>query len=147
MYSCIVVGTDGSDTASEAVRQAAELARIHGARLHLVSAYSPTLRARLQAERELLPEDERWMASPGEQAERILEEAAKEARAGGIAVETHSEPGDPAEVIIQLAEGLDAELIVVGNKGMTGITRFLLGSVPSKVAHHASCSVLIVRTT
>ena len=57
MYSCIVVGTDGSDTAAEAVRQAAELARIHGARLHLVSAYSPTLRARLQAERELLPED------------------------------------------------------------------------------------------
>ena len=147
MYSCIVVGTDGSDTAAEAVRQAAELARIHGARLHLVSAYSPTLRARLQAERELLPEDERWMASPGEQAERVLAEAAKGAEAGGIAVETHAEPGDPAEVILQLAERIDAELIVVGNKGMTGISRFLLGSVPSRVAHHASCSVLIIRTT
>ena len=147
MYSCIVVGTDGSDTAAEAVRQAAELARIHGARLHLVSAYSPTLRAKLQAERELLPEEERWMASPGEQAERVLTEAAKGAEASGIAVETHSLPGDPAEVIIELAENLEAELVVVGNKGMTGITRFLLGSVPSKVAHHASCSVLIVRTT
>ena len=147
MYTCIVVGTDGSDTAAEAVRQAAELARIHGARLHLVSAYSPTLRAKVQAERELLPEDERWMASPGEHAERVLAEAAKRAQAGGIEVETHADPGDPAEVIIQLAEGVDADLIVVGNKGMTGITRFLLGSVPSKVAHHASCSVLIVRTT
>ena len=147
MYSCIVVGTDGSETAAEAVRQAVELARIHGARLHLVSAYSPTLRAKLQAERELLPEDERWMASPGEQAERVLAEAAKGAQASGLAVETHAEPGDPAEVIIELAENVDAELIVVGNKGMTGITRFLLGSVPSKVAHHASCSVLIVRTT
>jgi nucleotide-binding universal stress UspA family protein len=147
VYSCIVVGTDGSDTAAEAVRQAAELARIHGARLHLVSAYSPTLRAKLQAERELLPEEERWMASPGEQAERVLTEAAKAAEASGIAVETHSLPGDPAEVIIELAENLEAELVVVGNKGMTGITRFLLGSVPSKVAHHASCSVLIVRTT
>ena len=147
MYSCIVVGTDGSDTAAEAVRQAAELARIHGARLHLVSAYSPTLRAKLQAERELLPEEERWMASPGEQAERVLTEAAKGVEASGVAVETHSLPGDPAEVIIELAESLEAQLVVVGNKGMTGITRFLLGSVPSKVAHHASCSVLIVRTT
>src|SRR5207244_6640603 len=76
VYSCIVVGTDGSDTAAEAVRHAAELARIHGARLHVVSAYSHTLRAKLQAERELLPEEERWMASPGEQAERVLAEAA-----------------------------------------------------------------------
>ena len=147
MYSCIVVGTDGSDTAAEAVRHAAELARIHGARLHVVSAYSPTLRAKLQAERELLPEEERWMASPGEQAERVLAEAAKGIEATGVPVETHALPGDPAEVIIELAETLGAELVVVGNKGMAGITRFLLGSVPSKVAHHASCSVLIVRTT
>jgi nucleotide-binding universal stress UspA family protein len=147
VYSCIVVGTDGSDTAAEAVRQAVELAKIHGARLHLVSAYSPTLRGRAQAERELLPEDERWMASPGEQAERVLTEAAKAAQASGVEVETHSVPGDPAEVIIELAEDLDADLVVVGNKGMTGITRFLLGSVPSRVAHHAPCSVLIVRTT
>ena len=91
MYSCIVVGTDGSDTAAEAVRQAAELARIHGARLHLVSAYSPTLRAKLQAERELLPEEERWMASPGEQAERVLTEAAKgaEAQSANSAAPSH----------------------------------------------------------
>jgi len=148
VYSCIVVGTDGSDTAAEAVRHAAELARIHGARLHVVSAYSATLSSKLQAERELLPEEERWMVSPGEQAERVLVEAAKTIEATtGVSVETHALPGDPAEVIIQLAETLGAELVVVGNKGMSGITRFLLGSVPSKVAHHASCSVLIVRTT
>src|SRR5438874_685610 len=148
VYSCIVVGTDGSDTAAEAVRHAAELARIHGARLNVVSAYSATLSSKLQAERELLPEEERWMVSPGEQAERVLVEAAKTIEATtGVSVETHALPGDPAEVIIQLAETLGAELVVVGNKGMSGITRVLLGRVPSKVAHHASCSVLIGRTT
>src|SRR5207237_888832 len=80
---------------------AAELARIHGARLHVVSAYSATLSSKLQAERELLPEEERWMVSPGEQAERVLVEAAKTIEATtGVSVETHALPGDPAEVII-----------------------------------------------
>ena len=55
--------------------------------------------------------------------------------------------GDPADAILDVAEEQGADLIVVGNKGMTGAKRFLLGSVPNKVSHHAPCSVLIVRTT
>ena len=55
--------------------------------------------------------------------------------------------GDPADAILDVAEELEADLIVVGNKGMTGAKRFLLGSVPNKVSHHAPCSVLIIRTT
>ncbi|HRV60538.1 MAG TPA: universal stress protein [Solirubrobacterales bacterium] len=55
--------------------------------------------------------------------------------------------GDPADAILKVAEDLDADLIVVGNKGMTGARRFLLGSVPNKVSHHAPCSVFIARTT
>ena len=55
--------------------------------------------------------------------------------------------GDAADAILDVAEEQAADLIVVGNKGMTGAKRFLLGSVPNKVSHHAPCSVLIVRTT
>jgi len=62
-------------------------------------------------------------------------------------VQTHPVEGDPAEAILNIAEGTDADLIVVGNKGMTGARRFLLGSVPNNISHHAPCSVIIVRTT
>ena len=65
----------------------------------------------------------------------------------GIEVQTHPVEGDPAEAILNVAEKTDADLIVVGNKGMTGARRFLLGSVPNNVSHHAPCSVIIVRTT
>ena len=67
--------------------------------------------------------------------------------APGVEVETFAREGDPADAILDVAEERDADLIVVGNKGMTGARRFLLGSVPNKVSHHAPCSVLIVRTT
>ena len=65
----------------------------------------------------------------------------------GVEVETFAREGDPADAILDVAEERDADLIVVGNKGMTGAKRFLLGSVPNKVSHHAPCSVLIIRTT
>ena len=65
----------------------------------------------------------------------------------GVEVETHAREGDPADAILDVAEEKDADLIVVGNKGMTGAKRFLLGSVPNKVSHHAPCSVMIIRTT
>ena len=64
-----------------------------------------------------------------------------------MAVTTYAREGDPADAILDVAEERGADLIVVGNKGMTGAKRFLLGSVPNKVSHHAPCSVLIIRTT
>jgi nucleotide-binding universal stress UspA family protein len=63
----------------------------------------------------------------------------------GVELETYAREGDPAEVIIQVANEQQADLIVVGSRGLTGIQRFLLGSVSSKVSHHAPCSVMIVR--
>jgi nucleotide-binding universal stress UspA family protein len=63
----------------------------------------------------------------------------------GIEVETHARDGDPAQVILEVAQEQKADLIVVGNRGLTGIERFLLGSVSSKLSHHAPCSVMIVR--
>jgi nucleotide-binding universal stress UspA family protein len=145
MFSSIVVGIDGSDTAAEAVRQAIELARSVGARIELVSAYEPVTDARLH-ETLHVPEDLHWMINPREDVEVTLEEAAREVRAAGIEVEVFARQGDPADAILDVAEERGSDLIVVGNKGMTGAKRFLLGSVPNKVSHHAPCSVLIIRT-
>jgi nucleotide-binding universal stress UspA family protein len=77
----------------------------------------------------------------------VLEEASKALEEAGVDVETHAREGDPADAILDVAEEEKADLIVVGNKGMTGAKRFLLGSVPNKVSHHAPCGVYIVRTT
>jgi nucleotide-binding universal stress UspA family protein len=143
----IVVGTDGSETAAEAVRQATELASAIGARIHLVSAYEPVPESRLRAERLEVPQDVQWMVNPREDVERLLEAEAESMRAAGVEVETLAREGDPADAILDIAEQRDADLVVVGNKGMTGAKRFLLGSVPNKVSHHAPCSVLIIRTS
>ena len=147
MYDSMVVGTDGSDTASEAVRQAADLAGRIGAKVHLVSAYEPVPEARLRDERDGAPGDMEWMINPREDVSSTLEDAAKAIRVGGIEVEVHAREGDPADAILDVAEEQGADLIVVGNKGMTGAKRFLLGSVPNKVSHHAPCNVMIIRTT
>jgi nucleotide-binding universal stress UspA family protein len=147
MFRSIVVGTDGSDTAKKAVTAAADLAKEIGATLDIVSAYEPVPQSRLREESRQAPEDMQWMINPREDVEATLRYAAEEVEEAGIDVETFAREGDPADAILDVAEERGADLIVVGNKGMTGAKRFLLGSVPNKVSHHAPCSVLIVRTT
>ena len=147
MFGSIVVGTDGSETASEAVRQATELARIHGARVHVVSAYEPVGSARLREERDRVPEEMQWMVNPREDVEEALTTAASTMGDAGVECATYARQGDPADAILDVAEEQRADLIIVGNKGMTGAKRFLLGSVPNKVSHHAPCTVMIIRTT
>lgn len=147
MFKSIVVGTDGSETASEAVRQAGELAGPLGATIELVSAYEPVSQARLREESKTVPGDLQWMVNPREDVDATLERAAESVRGYGVEVRTYARQGDPADAILDVAEEIGADLIVVGNKGMTGAKRFLLGSVPNKVSHHAPCSVLIIRTT
>jgi len=147
VFSSIVVGTDGSETANEALARAVELAARHGARLQIVSAYEPVPEARLREEAQQLAADLQWAMNPREDVDATLREAAEAARAGGVDAATYARRGDPAEAILDVAEEQGADLIVVGNKGMTGARRFLLGSVPNRVSHHAPCSVLIIRTT
>jgi nucleotide-binding universal stress UspA family protein len=147
MFGSIVVGTDGSETAREAVRQAGDLAARVGATIDLVSAYEPVSTARLREEQQQVPKDMEWMINPREDVEATLAEAADEIREAGVEVHTFAREGDPADAILDVAEERDSDLIVVGNKGMTGAKRFLLGSVPNKVSHHAPCSVMIIRTT
>lgn len=147
MFTRIVVGTDGSDTAAEAVRQAVDLAKLAGARLSIVSAFEPVSKRRVQAEQEEAPADVHYEIGPREDVNLVLDGAAAIARKEGLEVQTHPIEADPAEAILNVAEETEADLIVVGNKGMSGARRFLLGSVPNKVSHHAPCSVIIVRTT
>lgn len=148
MFGSIVVGTDGSDTAQEAVRQAIELARISGSALEIVSAYEPVSAQRLREEAAETPKDLQWSISPREDVDATLHAVELQAQEAGVeTVRTFARQGDPADAILDVAEEQGSGLIVVGNKGMTGAKRFLLGSVPNKVSHHAPCSVLIIRTT
>jgi nucleotide-binding universal stress UspA family protein len=146
MFGSIVVGTDGSDTASKAVDAAVELARLAGATLEIVSAYEPVPAQRLRTEARQVPADLEWMVNPREDVEATLAEASGRTHEAGVTARTYAREGDPADAILDVAEERGSDLIVVGNKGMTGAKRFLLGSVPNKVSHHAPCSVLIVRT-
>src|SRR5262245_60561803 len=135
MFSRIVVGTDGSETASEALRQASQIGQKLGSELIVVSAYEPVSQTRLREERQQVPEDMGHTVGPREDVEATLEEAEKLIKSQGVAkVKTVSRQGDPADAILDVAEEENADLIVVGNKGMTGAKRFLLGSVPNKVS-------------
>ncbi len=147
MFRSIVVGTDGSETAQEAVRQAIWLAKEVGGSINLVSAYQPVSNVRLREEARDAPADIAHSVNPHEDVDAVLAEASEVVQAAGVPVEVYSREGDPADALLDVAEERGADLIVVGNKGMTGAKRFLLGSVPNKVSHHAPCSVLIIRTT
>jgi nucleotide-binding universal stress UspA family protein len=147
MFARIVVGTDGSETAKLAVREAAQLAKQTGAALYIVSAFDPVPQGRLREERLEAPSDIEYTLGPTEDVDATLADAAKDVDDAGVEVRTIARQGEPADAILDVAEEEKADLIVVGNKGMTGAKRFLLGSVPNKVSHHAPSSVLIIRTT
>jgi nucleotide-binding universal stress UspA family protein len=147
MFDRIVVGTDGSDTATEAVKTAIELAKLSKGRLEIVSAYQPIPQDRLKQEVEGISGDVSHVVNPREDVQFILDKAAAEAKKAKVDVVTHPLEGDPADAILDVAEENDADLVLVGNKGMTGARRFLLGSVPNKISHHSPCDVWIVKTT
>jgi nucleotide-binding universal stress UspA family protein len=147
MFGSIVVGTDGSETAGEAVRQATELAKAVGASVYLVSAFEPVGNQRLREERQQVPDDMQWMVNAREDVDTTLREAEEQIKETGVEVQSFARQGDPADAILDVAEEQNADLIIVGNKGMSGAKRFLLGSVQNKVSHHAPCSVMIIRTT
>lgn len=148
----ILVGTDGSDTAGVAVARATEIAAGIGARLQIVSAYAaapaPPPEARGPRPESGTAAVALWaMNPPREAVVALLASAAAGARQAGVAeVETFARLGDAADAILDVAEEQSCDLIVVGDRGLTGATRFLLGSVPTKISHHAPCSVLIVRS-
>jgi len=150
MYEQIVVGTDGSQRAHLAVDAAISLAQQYGATLHVVHAHHVISAAHAAAGADVgvAPVDViEANAGIHEEGQAICDQAVKRAAQAGINAEAHCVGGDAAEALIHVAETTGADLIVVGNRGMEGVRRFLLGNVPNKISHHAPCSVLIVRTT
>jgi len=146
MINHIVIGTDGSETADRAVEQAVELARRFGANLAVVSAYKPVSATKQrEVAGEHLPGDLRHGVGPRDQVNLVIAAAAEKAAAVGVDVQPVAIEGDAVTAILDTAEKLNADLIVVGNKGMSGARR-MLGSVPNNISHNAPCSVFIVNT-
>ena len=124
MYSRILVGTDGSATAARAVDRAVEVATVTGASLTVLSA------------------------GKGDSGLKVAQQEADRHRDSGVQIDARSSSKDPVSALIDTAEEGGYDLIVVGNKGMTGARRFIpIGAVPNKVIHHLPTAVLIVRTT
>ncbi len=119
-YQKIVAGTDGSETSLHALRDAARLARAEGATLIVVHA--------------------------GDSSD-VVDKATGVVSREGVEADLRTQSGEPADVLLSIVDTEGADLLVVGNKGMTGSRRFFMGSVPNKVSHHAPCDLLIVRTT
>jgi nucleotide-binding universal stress UspA family protein len=144
MYKVIVVGTDGSARAGIAVKEALALAKITGATLHAVHG------ARLVSMTGVELGDPASVMAANEDmrqsGDKILARVLADAKHEGVSAEGHNIDGDPGDVLIKLADRLSADLIVIGNRGMTGLKRLVLGSVPNKVSHHCPCSLLIVNT-
>jgi nucleotide-binding universal stress UspA family protein len=139
MVTRVAVGTDGSATAAKAIEAATEMARRFGAELILLGVYE---------ERSGSPgsqdPERQWASSPSARLREILARTEEEARRAGIACQTLTDEGPPGEVLVRLAEECEADLLVIGNKGMQ---RRVLGSVPNTVTHRAPCSVYVVKTT
>ena len=145
MFSTIVVGTDGSVTAHRAVRKATELARLCSAALHLVTGYRPP--------QDMAVVGPMGMALGGPSEDRVrcevedmLRSLQKEIASEGVTARLHAAPGRATDAILDVAEREQADLIVVGNRGVQGPRPFL-GSVPFNLLHHAHCAVLVVHTT
>ena len=150
MYESMVVGTDGSDTANLAVHEACRLAQLCGATVHIVHAYQPLTSAHMAGAAVAggpavdVNEINRGIESA---AGQLLADSTGDLDVSNVTIERHPRPGDPADVLLDAAKEFEADLIVVGNRGMAGVRRFVLGSVPNKVAHHCPCALLIVDTT
>ncbi|MEX2660102.1 MAG: universal stress protein, partial [Acidimicrobiales bacterium] len=137
----IVVGTDGSDSAAKAVAEATRLARALGGEVHIVSAYRPE-----HVSGSSLPARFAGSISSQAQVEAVLDDASSRARIAGVVCTTHAVKGDPADALVEVVEQVGGTMLVVGNKGLNSKVRFLLGSVPTKVVHHAPCTTVIVHT-
>jgi nucleotide-binding universal stress UspA family protein len=141
MFSRILVGTDGSDTAATAIERATQIAQLTHAELVILHVYR-TLSAVGDVGVVAAVADPRPILDEGRE---VLARAEQQV-AGRVAVRTALRRGDPAQSLIDLAKEENADVIVVGNRGMRGARR-MLGSVPNSVAHGARCDVLIVHTS
>ena len=144
MIKVVAVGTDGSETADKAVEFALEMAQKYGARLVVASSYKPVNEDTIRHDQKDAPEDIQWSINPTQEVDSTLRKVEERARERDIEAVSEAREGDPADVLCEIAEHYEADVIVVGNRGMH---RRVLGSVPNSVSHKAPCSVMIVKTT
>lgn len=146
MFEHIVAGTNGSSRGRQVVATAAGLAAAHGAKLHLVWAYRPAApMAAAAASVDLMATAVAADSSMADEVRQGLDELREDLTRRGLQVETYPACGAAADALLEVAAHQQADLIVVGNKGMHGARR-VLGSIPNTVAHQAGCAVLIVPT-
>jgi len=143
-YTNVVVGTDGSDSSLRAVDRAASIAAQSGARLFVATAYFPEHDDPRAAD---MLKGESYKTTGAAPIYAILKEAHERATAAG-AKEVEEKPivGAPVDALVDLAEEVGADLLVVGNVGLSTITGRILGSVPANVSRRAKTDVLIVHT-
>jgi nucleotide-binding universal stress UspA family protein len=143
----VLVGTDGSQTATKAVVTAAKLALDNHLDLVIALGYRPKSAAALKALDAYMPDTELWRLGPGAQGEQHVQAAIAAARqvvGDEVRVRGRCEPGNPARLLLELADEVHAPAIVVGNVGMTGWGH--RRSVPHRITAHASCDVVVVDT-
>jgi nucleotide-binding universal stress UspA family protein len=138
MFECIVYATDGSDHARKALVYARDLAKLHNAKLFVVHVYSRVSDFLDYKEYDTI------LGHRSAVGEKIIEEAGKEFEDAGLKFQTELLEGPVAEAIMNVAETRDADLIVLGARGMSSLEGLLLGSVSQKVIHYATCPVLVV---
>ena len=142
LFERILVGYDGSDNGSRALKRGIELAKQSGGELRIVVVADTMTYAAYASEGLYRTYDEQARTHAAGLADAALETA----QAGGLAdVYASSEEGQPADLILTLATEYKSDLIVVGRRGMRGLVRFLLGSVSTAVINHAKCDVLVVK--
>jgi nucleotide-binding universal stress UspA family protein len=144
MIATVAVGTDGSGTAEKAVLAALEMAEKFGARIVFISAYSPVDEGRLRHEKRDAPAEVQWAINPEEDVDATLRECEQLAEGRGLRWASEAAQGDPADILVGLADRHEADVLVIGNRGMH---RKVLGSVPNSVTHKANCTVFLVKTT
>jgi nucleotide-binding universal stress UspA family protein len=146
MFQEILVATDGSEQALQAARAAGEIAQKFQAKLTLVSVYDMN---NVMAAYESGPENIPYVLLMRQRGEEMHEKAQHRTgevlQAMGVTYQSRRETGHPVDTIVQVAEELKADLIVLGSRGLGAFKRLLLGSVSDGVLHHAHCPVLIVR--
>ena len=144
-YRTVVVGTDGSDSSLRAVDKAGQIAAGSGAKVIVASAYFPQEDDQRAAD---VLKDEGYKMSGNAPIYAILREAKDRAKAAGAEdVEEKAVVGAPVDALVDLAAEVNADLLVVGNVGLSTIAGRLLGSVPANVARRSKTDVLIVHTT
>jgi nucleotide-binding universal stress UspA family protein len=144
-YQTVLVGTDGSDSSLRAVDKAGQIAAGSGAKVVVATAYFPQSEDQRAAD---VLKGEGYKMAGNAPIYAILREARDRAHAAGAKdVEEKAIVGAPVDALVDLAEEVNADLLVVGNVGLSTIAGRLLGSVPANVARRSKTDVLIVHTT